>query len=259
MDLRLKDQVAIITGAGQGMGEAIAISLAQEGVDVVVADVNIDAVEDTAKKIRAIGRKSLAFKVDVSSATEVKEMIDTTLREFGRIDILVNNAGISTRNADGTRTLVFEMSEEDFDRVIAVDLKGVFNCSKYVVQHMIKRGGGGNIVNISSSSAKLTDLRTPSGAHYNSAKAGVSNFTTSLASEVAQYNIRVNAIAPGRTQTGMAKTTTPEFEAEVLKHIPLGRVGVPEEIANGVLFLVSHMGSYITGEIIDINGGFIMD
>ena len=258
MDLKLKDQVAIVTGAGQGMGEGIALSLAQEGVDVVAADVNIDTVSETVKNIESIGRKGLAVKVDVSSDQEVKGMVERAVKEFGHIDILVNNAGISPRKADGTRTLVFEMPEEEFDRVIGVDLKGVFNCSKYVVQHMIKRGSG-SIVSISSSSAKLTDLRAPSGAHYNAAKAGVSNFTTSLANEVAQYNIRVNAIAPGRIQTGMAKTTTPEFEAALLKHIPLGRVGLPEDIANAVLFLVSHMGSYITGEILDVNGGIWMD
>jgi len=258
MDLKLKNQVAIVTGAGQGIGEGIALAMAREGVDVAVGDVNLDTVKETAKKIESIGRKGLALKVNVSSDQEVERMVDRTIKEFGRIDILVNNAGISPRKSDGTRTLVFEMPEEEFDRVIAVDLKGVFNCSKYVVQHMIKRGSG-SIVNISSSSAKLTDLRAPSGAHYNAAKAGVSNFTTSLANEVAQYNIRVNAIAPGRIQTGMAKTTTPEFEAALKKIIPLGRVGVPEDIANAVMFLVSHMGSYITGEILDVNGGIWMD
>jgi 3-oxoacyl-[acyl-carrier protein] reductase len=258
MDLELKGQVAIVTGAGQGIGKGIALALAKEGVDLGVTDVNTDTVKETAKEVESLGRKAFPVRVDVSNDEEVRRMVDTTIEKLGHIDILVNNAGISPRKPDGTRTLVFEMPEEEFDKVIAVDLKGVFNCSKYVVQHMIKRGSG-NIVNISSSSAKLTDLRAPSGAHYNAAKAGVSNFTTSLANEVAQYNIRVNAIAPGRIQTGMAKTTTPEFEAALLKNIPLGRVGVPEDIANAVMFLVSHMGSYITGEILDVNGGFFMD
>jgi 3-oxoacyl-[acyl-carrier protein] reductase len=258
MDLKLKDQVGIVTGAGQGMGEAIACALAAEGVDIVAADINVETVERTAKKIESLGRKAFPIKLDVSKEREVKEMVDATIKQFQRIDILVNNAGISIRKKDGTRTLTVEMSEEEFNHVIDVNLKGVFNCSKYVVQYMIKRGCG-NIVNISSSSAKLTDLRVPSGAHYNAAKAGVSNFTMSLANEVAQYNIRVNAIAPGRTKTGLMKTTTPEFERELLKSIPLGRVGLPEDIANAVLFLVSHMSSYITGEILDVNGGFFMD
>jgi len=122
---------------------------------------------------------------------------------------------------------------------------------------MIRRCSG-NIVNISSTAAKLTDLRSPSGAHYNAAKAGVSNITTSLANEVAQYNIRVNAIAPGRIRTALMKTTTPEFEARFLKNIPLGRVGLPEDIANAVLFLVSHLSSYITGEVLYVNGGIWM-
>lgn len=258
MDLKLKDQVAIVTGSGQGIGEGIALGLAQEGVDIVAVDVNVDGVKETARKIESLGRKSMAVKANVAVDQEVREMVEAAIRKFGKIDILVNNAGISPRKADGSRTLVAEMPEEEFDRVIAVDLKGVFNCSKYVVQHMIKRGSG-NIVNISSSSAKLTDLRAPSGAHYNAAKAGVSNFTTSLANEVSQYNIRVNAIAPGRIRTALMKTTTAEFEAALLKNIPLRRVGTPEDIANAVLFLVSHLSSYITGEILDVNGGFFMD
>jgi NAD(P)-dependent dehydrogenase (short-subunit alcohol dehydrogenase family) len=257
MDLKLNEHVAIVTGAGQGIGEAISHALAAEGCDVVTADINIDTAKETEKKIEFLGRKALPIKVDVSKDQEAKRMVDATIEKFGKIDILVNNAGISPRKPDGSRTLVMEMSEEEFDRVIATDLKGVFNCSKYVIQHMIRRCSG-NIVNISSTAAKLTDLRSPSGAHYNAAKAGVSNFTTSLASEVAQYNIRVNAVAPGRIRTALMKTTTPEFEARFLKNIPLGRVGLPEDIANAVLFLVSHLSSYITGQILYVNGGLWM-
>jgi len=258
MDLNLRGQVAIVTGAGQGIGEAIAVALAAEGVDIAVAEVNAETLKETAKKIESYGQKALGLNVDVSLEQDAKEMVRKVVEKFGRIDILVNNAGISPRKSDGSRTLIVEMSGEEFDRVIDVDLKSVFNCSKYVIQHMIK-GGSGNIVSISSSSAKLTDLRVPSGAHYNAAKAGVSNFTTSLASEVAKHNIRVNAIAPGRIQTGLIKAASPEFEKALLNNIPLGRVGLPREVANAVLFLVSHMSSYITGEILDVNGGFLMD
>ena len=258
MDLKLKNQVAIVTGAGQGIGEAIALALAAEGVNVVAADINMDTVKETARKIEYIGQNGLPIKVDVSNVEEVKRMVDSTIEKFRKIDILVNNAGISPRKLDGSRAHVVEISEEEFDRVIAVDLKGTFNCSKYVIQHMIRRRTG-NIVNISSTAAKLTDLRIPSGAHYNAAKAGICNLTSSLANEVAQYSIRVNAIAPGRVKTSMMKSTTPEFEAALLRNIPLGRVGLPEDISNAVLFLVSHMSSYITGEIIDVNGGLWMD
>lgn len=258
MDLKLADKVAIVTGAGQGIGEGIALALAREGVDVAVVDMNKETANETAKKIESLGRKALPMKVDVSVDQEVKAMVDRVMKKFGKIDILVNNAGISPRKPDGSRTLIVEMPEKEFDRVIAVDLKGVFNCSKYVVQEMIKRRSG-NIVNISSNSAKWTDLRQPSGAHYNAAKAGVSNFTTSLAAEVAQYNIRVNAIAPGRIKTALMKTTTPKFEGVYLKNIALGRAGLPEEIGNAVLFLVSDMSSYVTGEILDVNGGTTMD
>lgn len=258
MDLKLDGKVAIVTGAGQGIGEGIAIALAQEGMNVCVVDVNHDAAKETLNQIENIGQKGLALNVDVSDEQQVIGMVKQTVERFGKIDLLVNNAGISPRKKDGSRTLVSEMPEDEFDQVIAIDLRGVFVCSKYVVKQMITNGSG-NIINISSSSAKLTDLRAPSGAHYNAAKAGVSNFTTSLANEVAQYGIRVNAIAPGRIQTGMAQTTTPEFEAAIKKVIPIGRVGLPEDIANSVLFLSSHMGSYITGEIIDVNGGIWMD
>lgn len=258
MDLNLKDQVAIVTGAGQGIGEEIALSLSKESVIVTVVDVDIELANDTAKKIESLGGKAYAIQVDVSNDREVAKMVDSVIKKFGKVDILVNNAGISPRKPDRTRTLVFEMPEEEFDRVIAVNLKGTFNCSKYVVREMIKNRSG-NIVNISSGAAKQTNLTAPSGAHYNASKAGVSNFTMSMAHEVAQYNIRVNAIAPGRIETGLARTTTPELEASFRKLIPLGRVGKPKDIANAVLFLVSHLSSYITGEILDVNGGLVMD
>ena len=258
MDLKLNDQVAIITGAGQGIGEAIALSLAAEGVKIVAVDVNMDKINETARKIDSQGKKSFAIKADVSKTEEVKKMVGNSIKKFGKIDILVNNAAISPKKSDGSRVNVAETTEEEFERVVDVNLKGVFNCSKYVVRSMIERRSG-TIINISSLSSKLTYLRNPSGAHYNLTKAGVSNFTTTLAHEVAKYNIRVNAIAPGRIKTGLIKTITPETEAELLKNIPLGRVGLPEEIANAVLFLASHMASYITGEILDVNGGWLMD
>jgi NAD(P)-dependent dehydrogenase (short-subunit alcohol dehydrogenase family) len=258
MDLNLKDQVAIVTGAGQGIGAAIAWVLAREGMNVAVADINTAAAKETAQRIQSLGRKVLPLCVDVSSEEEVKGMVEVTLKNFGQIDSLVNNAGISPRKPDGSRMLVVEMTEEEFSRVIKVDLNGVFLCSKYVLPHMISRRKG-TIVNISSSSAKVTDLRIPSGAHYNAAKAGVSNFTTSLAHEVAQYNIRVNAIAPGRIKTPLMKTSLPEVEAALVKNIPLGRAGLPEEVAQAVLFLVSSLSSFITGEILDVNGGMWMD
>ena len=259
MDLGIIDQIAIVTGGGQGIGEAIAYALAREGVDVVVADLNTETAAGVSKKIESMGRKSLARKVDVSKEKEVKEMIDATIDHFHRVDILINNAGISPRRPDGMRTLIAEMPEEEFNRVIDVNLKGVFNCSKYVLPHMIRRRYG-NIVNISSCSAKLTDLKKiPSGAHYNASKAAVSNFTMSLANEVAQHGIRVNAISPGRIKTALMKTSTNELEGRLLENIPLSRFGLPEDIANAALFLVSRLSSYITGEILDVDGGLCMD
>jgi len=178
-----------------------------------------------------------------------------TIEKFGKVDILVNNAGISPRKPDKKRAFVVEIPGEEFDRVIAVNLKSVFNCSKHVAPFMIKRGYG-NIVNISSAAMKITDLRNPAGAHYSASKAAISNLTMSLANELAQYNIRVNAIAPGgRIKTEMMKTSTAEAEAILLKATPLGRLGLPEDIANAVLFLVSHMSSFITGITLHVNGG----
>ena len=258
MDLKLQNQVAIVTGAGQGIGKAIALALAAEGVDIVAADVNIDTAIEMTKEIESLGRKSVPVKVDVSNGQNVKEMVDSAINKFGKIDILVNNAGISIRKKDGKRAQVVEIDESEWDRVIAINLKGVFNCCKYVLPHMIKRNSG-NIINISSSSAKLVDLRIPSAAHYNASKAGVSNLTMSLANEVAPYGIRVNAIAPGRIITPMAKTSLPDIEEVIRKATPLGRAGLPEEIAKVVLFLASHMSSFVTGEILDVNGGIFMD
>ena len=258
MDLKLQNQVGIVTGAGQGIGEAIALALANEGVDVAVAGLHIDTVSETARKIEKLGRKALPVKVDVSSAQEVEQMVDSVISKFGKIDILINNAGVSFRKKDGRRAYVIEIDESEWDRVIAVNLKGVFNCCKYVLPHMIKRNSG-SIINISSSSAKLVDLRVPSGAHYNASKAGISNLTMSLANEVAPYGIRVNAIAPGRIITSMAKTSLPDIEEVIRKATPLGRAGLPEEIAKVVLFLASHMSSFVTGEILDVNGGIFMD
>lgn len=258
MDLKLQDRVAIVTGAGQGIGQAIALALAAEGVDIVVADINMDTAQDTAKKVESLARKALAVKVDVSNSQEVKQMVNAAISKFGKIDILVNDAGISLRKKDGRRAHVFEMDEAEWDRIFAINLKGVFNCCKQVLPHMMQRKSG-NIVNISSLSAKVADMRVNSGAHYNASKAGVSSLTMSMANEAASYGIRVNAVAPGRIITPMAKTSLPEVEEVTRKATPMGRSGQPEEIANVVLFLASHMSSFITGEIVNVNGGLFMD
>ena len=256
MDTHLADRVAIVTGGGQGIGEGIALKLAAEGSHVVVVDQNEATAEAVASHIRARGRKALAFQVDVSAWDQVRTMVERVAAEFGRIDILVNNAGISPKK-DGRKILVHEIQPEQWDLVMAVNLKGAFHCIKAVAPIMMKQRYG-RIVSISSQSAKI-GVSGPAAAHYAASKAGVSALTRFAAHEFAPYGILVNAIAPGTIQTPMRKLTIPEVDNLAIAGIPLGRFGTIEEVANAVVFLASELASYITGEILDVNGGSVID
>ena len=249
-EMKLKNKVAIVTGSGQGIGREIALTLAKEGAKVVVSDVT-DKISEVVKEIEALGCKSLALKVDVSNSKDTEEMVKKTLKKFGRIDILVNNAGIFRTS------ILAEMKEEDWDKVIAIDLKGVFNCSKAVLQTMIKQKYG-KIVNISSVAG--TSLGFPGSTHYSAAKAGIIGFTHALSMEVAQFGINVNSVAPGIIETVMAKAALGGEKGlrEFAKQIPLGRVGQPQDIANVVVFLASDDSSYITGQTITADGGLVI-
>ncbi len=244
----LNGRVAIITGAAQGIGKAVAIKFAKEGADIVVSDINLDLAEATAREIEQLGRKSLALKVDVSKPDETEKMAEDVLKAFGRIDILVNNAGI-TRD-----TLLMRMKKEDWDLVLNVNLSGTFNCAKAVVKHMVKARSG-KIINISS----VVGLMGNAGqVNYSSSKAGVIGFTKSLARELASRSINVNAIAPGFIDTDMTKVL-PEKERQLLvNQIPLSRLGLPEDVANCAKFLASDEAGYITGQVIQVNGGMYM-
>jgi 3-oxoacyl-[acyl-carrier protein] reductase len=247
--MRFEGKVAIITGAGRGIGKAIAERLASEGADVVICDIDKEAAERTAEEIRSkYSVKAMAISADVANEGDVNSMVEETIKNFGRVDFLINNAGI-TRDS-----LLLRMSEEEWDKVIAVDLKSVFLCTRAVIRHMMRQKFG-RIVNISS----VIGLRGNVGqANYASAKAGIIGFTKSAARELAGRNITVNAVAPGYIQTEMTERLPQEVKEEMLKQVPLGRPGQPEDVAGVVAFLCSEDASYITGEIIRVDGGMAM-
>lgn len=243
----LKDKVAIVTGSSRGIGRAIALALARDGADIVVnASSNIVKAKEVADEIESMGRKALVVLADVSRKDHVKSMIEQTLEKFGKIDILVNNAGIV-----GPTVPIQELSEEDWDRVINIDLKGTFLCCKMVVPHMISRRSG-KVVNMSSIAGKEGNANMTA---YCAAKAGIIGFTKALAEEVAKYGIRVNCVCPALIETELVERMDKK-QAEYLKSkIPLGRLGKPEEVAELVKFLVSDASDFITGQAFNIDGG----
>ncbi|VVB98778.1 L-rhamnose 1-dehydrogenase (NADP(+)) [uncultured archaeon] len=241
-----KDQVVIVTGAGRGIGEEIAVQFAKEGAKVVVASLHGQECDSTVKKIASAKGKAIAVPCDVSSARDVKSLFEKTLREFGRVDVLVNNAGIFP-------FVPFkDMVEEQWDRVIGVNLKSVFLCSKEAASVMVKQGRGGKIVNISSIASIVG---YPMLTHYCASKGGINGFTRALALELAPSKIRVNAVLPG----GVKTPGVGELDEKTLKGIessvPLARMGEPIDIANAVLFLASDKSDYITGQTLVVDGG----
>jgi len=250
----LTGKTAIVTGAGSkhGIGRATALAFAKQGADVAVCDLNADGVQQVSKEIKALGRRSLAIQVDVTSQESVEKAVQTVLNEWGHIDILANIAGITQP------IKVIDTSPADFDRIVAVNMKGTFLFSKAVIPSMTKQNYG-RIINMSSVSAKRGG-GVFGGAHYSAAKAGILGFSKALAREVAPYNITVNSVAPGLVLTDIRGGIEPEEEQrKMAADIPLKRLGKPEEIAAAICFLASDEAAYITGEEIDINGGSHMD
>jgi 3-oxoacyl-[acyl-carrier protein] reductase len=247
--MSLEGRVALVTGAGRGIGRAIAEELAKRGADIVLADRMLEGAQQSAAEIAAqTGRQTLAVEVDVSSLESAKAMVEQAMARFGKVDILVNNAGITRDN------LIMRMEETDWDAVIDINLKGAWNCSKAVIRAMMKQRYG-RIVNISS----VSGLAGQAGqTNYSASKAGLIGFTKALAREVASRQITVNAVAPGFVPTALTVDLPEELKEAMMKITPLGRMGKPEEIAYAVAFFADDQAAYITGQVLSVDGGMMM-
>lgn len=248
---RLDSRVALVTGAARGIGAATATRLAQDGAKVALADLDSSGVEKTASELAAAGAETLALACDVSDAAAVQQTVDRAVERFGRLDILVNNAGIIRDN------LLFKMTDDDWERVIGVHLRGAFNCARAAQKHMVEQKYG-RIISLSSTSA----LGNRGQANYSAAKAGLQGLTRTLAIELGQFGITANAVAPGFIDTDMTRATaqrmgvSPEaFQAGASQHIALRRVGQPSEVASVIAFLASDDASYVSGQVIYVAGG----
>jgi NAD(P)-dependent dehydrogenase (short-subunit alcohol dehydrogenase family) len=247
MDL-LKGKVAIVSGIGPGVGKEVAYAFAREGADVVLNYLDdLGAAEAVAGDIRGLGRKCVLVAGDVSRAADVARLLDGAERGLGAIDILVNNAGIFPRSA------FLELAEEEWDRVHGVNLKGTFLCTQAVARRLVARQAPGVVVNLASSAAYRS---SPRGAHYVASKAGIVGLTRATALELAPHRIRVNAIAPGLTDTAQPRYGHTETEVqEMARHVPLGRMGLPDDIAGVAVFLASDAARHVTGQVLHVNGG----
>ena len=246
--MELENKVALVTGAGRGIGKEIALLFAKEGADISICDVNAEFLSAAQGEIEKLGRKALTGIVDVTKPADVDLFVQKTLDKFKKIDILVNNAGITR---DG---LLVRMSESDWDAVLAVNLKGAFNCTKAVSKVMMKQRDG-RIVNMAS----IIGIMGNAGqVNYAASKGGLIAFTKSVAKELASRNIRANAIAPGFIQTDMTAKLSEEVKGEMLKHIPLGNLGTAKDVANLALFLAGDSSAYITGQVVQVDGGMVM-
>jgi 3-oxoacyl-[acyl-carrier protein] reductase len=246
--MKLEGRVALVTGASQGIGRACALALAREGASVAVAARNQQKLEELVSEITAAGSKAAAFVIDVAEEEQVKSGIKSALAQFGKIDILVNNAGI-TRDQ-----LVMRLKRADWDAVLNTNLTSAYLCIQQAIGSMLKQRWG-RIINITSVFGQMGQAGQ---ANYAASKAGLIGLTMAMAREVASRNITCNAVAPGFIETSMTAALSEEFKHNAVKAIPLGRVGAPDDIANAVCFLASEEASYITGHVLNVNGGMLM-
>ena len=243
----LENKIALVTGAARGIGQAIALQLAADGADLALCDVKAEWLEDTAAKVKALGRRAEGYAMDVANGAAVGEAVAKVLADFGRIDVLVNNAGI-TRD-----TLLMRMSEEDWDAVLDINLKGAFLVTKAVVKPMMKQRSGA-IVNIAS---VVGIMGNPGQANYTASKAGLIALTKTTAKELGSRNVRVNAVAPGFIRTAMTDKLAEPVKDAMLKMVPLGRLGEPEDVAKAVAFLASDAAAYVNGQTLAVCGGMV--
>ena len=244
----LSGRTAWVTGAARGIGKTVALALAKTGCDMIVTDVNEDGIAALGRDIEGLGRRVLAMAMDVTDSSRVDYLIDTAFKTFDRIDILVNNAGITRDN------LLIRMGEDEWDKVIQVNLKGAFLCTRKVLRVMMKQRSG-KIINMASVVGLLGNTGQ---ANYAASKAGLIGFTRSVAREVASRNIQANAVAPGFIETDMTANLPQDVKESFFSRIPLGRPGTPDDVAKAVLFLASKDSDYITGQVLNVDGGLVM-
>lgn len=246
--MKLKDKVAIVTGSARGIGRAIALELVRNGAKLVICDLNMDDIQIVVDQFTEMGGEAKGFVSNVTQAEEAQQLIDKTIEAFGKVDILVNNAGITRDN------LLMRMKEDEWDAVIAVNLKGTYNCIRAIAKPFIKQRSG-KIINLASVVGQIGNAGQ---VNYSASKAGVIGLTKSVAKELAARNVLVNAIAPGFIQTDMTAKLTEKAKEELTNAIPLGKLGQPEDVAKVVLFLASDDAAYITGQVINVDGGMVM-
>lgn len=247
--MRLEGKVAVITGAASGIGRGTALRFAEEGADVMLADVNADELEETARQVRESGRRVLTQPTDVRDRAQVERLVNRAVAELGGLDVMVANAGV------GSGTAFLEESDEQYDRIMDTNLRGVYLCGQAAARAMVARGVGGSIINIASTYSEVT---APRSSVYSASKGGVRMLTKGMAVELGEHGIRVNCIGPGWIRTGMNPLTDEARVARILEGVPLGRIGTPRDVAGAALFLASDDAAYVTGIIVFVDGGWIL-
>ncbi len=248
-NMRFKNRTIIVTGSSRGLGKAIALAFAREGANIVVNYIkNVKAAKEVAKSIEKIGNSSLVIKANVAEYKQVEKLVEQTLDEFGKIDVLINNTGVHNDS------VVWKMNNEQWNKVIDVNLTGVFHCTRAVIGHMIEQEYG-RIINMSSVVGQTGAFGT---SNYSASKAGILGFTKGVAKEVAKKGVTVNAIALGYIDIGMGQRLSQDLKNILIQQTPIGRFGKPKEVAQTVMFFASEEASFITGQVINVNGGFYL-